>query len=155
MISLLHLKIQTRSYLPQCAHAHEVARDVCREEGRRARQVAQQRCHVRHARDPLPEEQHHLKWWILKAIIVLELWWFTIQIRDYDSKSHFSMNCESLIQFYIESIHFCRLPSIQGCMIFAILNPISLFWIEFIRNSILKLNRINLIDWTHIDQFES
>ena len=38
--------------------------------------------------------------------VTLELGRFTIQIRDYDSKSHFLMCCESLIQFSIESNQF-------------------------------------------------
>ena len=48
-------------FIPYCAHAHEVAGDVGGEEGRGARQVDQQRQQVSRARDPFPEEQHHLK----------------------------------------------------------------------------------------------
>ena len=49
---------------------------------------------------------------------IIELWRFTIQTHDYDSKSHFSMNRESLIQFPIESIHFFTQPSIRDCVFF-------------------------------------
>ena len=86
------------------------------------------------------------------VLSAVELWRFKL---DNDSKSHFSMNRDSLIQFPIESINFFMQPSIRGCVFFAILNPISQFWIKFNRNSILKLNQIIAIDWITIDQFES
>ena len=45
-------------------------------------------------------------YWIMPALR------FTIQVRNYDSKSHFLMSHESLIQFSIESIKF-SVESIQ------------------------------------------
>ena len=66
--------------------------------------------------------------------IELELWQFTIQIRDYDSKSHLLMCRGWLIQFSNESNHFFHATYhkrlrvfIRGCMIFGNLNRISPF----------------------------
>ena len=43
-------------------------------------------------------------------LAALELGRFTIQIRDYDSKSHFLMSRESPIQFSIDLTHFLTQP---------------------------------------------